>query len=375
MKNHENIKNTNKALLVSNIILGCLLIIAMAFLAITIINNNNTTASAAPENLLLQPYKFAEVWNLENNGMFLVDRLGLIPGKTYKATGFYGGESLDSDLGATRFEFTAVATDGKEMDMDDVALLVFSESISTNGALSIAVYDGLYIDMSNETTVADSSKSMLAFGYSGGDSDRPYAKNFVVESIVEVEASASNNVLSEPITLTPENAQYMSDKVIEGLAGGDNVAVTYNIDGGAEQTAYGVIFQAYGPNGEIGVQALVNNAEEQGPIALVGDSENGILFMGYLNSKSLVTIGDGSTFGSMFNGTYESSSSVVTITAIEKVNNTTEENISAKNIIDNITGGFTTFLTGTGEGIINFFETIVTDGNGGLSVLAIVPFQ
>ncbi|MBR2384401.1 MAG: hypothetical protein IKA99_02205, partial [Clostridia bacterium] len=95
MENHENIKNTNKALLVSNIILGCLLIIAMAFLAITIINNNNITASAAPENLLLQPYKFAEVWNLENNGMFLVDRLGLIPGNTYKASGYYGGESLD----------------------------------------------------------------------------------------------------------------------------------------------------------------------------------------------------------------------------------------------------------------------------------------
>lgn len=56
------------------------------------------------DNLLKTTYKFAEVWNLENNGTFLIDRVGLTPGKTYKATGYYGGESLDSDVGATRFE-------------------------------------------------------------------------------------------------------------------------------------------------------------------------------------------------------------------------------------------------------------------------------
>ena len=50
MENKENIKKTNKALIVSNVILGCLLIIAMAFLAISIVNGNNVTASAAEES-------------------------------------------------------------------------------------------------------------------------------------------------------------------------------------------------------------------------------------------------------------------------------------------------------------------------------------
>ena len=67
MENHENIKNTNKALLVSNIILGCLLIIAMAFLAITIINNNNITASAAAENTYIKGELLWE--NTENTPM------------------------------------------------------------------------------------------------------------------------------------------------------------------------------------------------------------------------------------------------------------------------------------------------------------------
>ena len=46
--------------------------------------------------------------------------------------------------------------------------------------------------------------------------------------------------------------------------------------------------------------------------------------------------------------------------------------MTASDIIQNITTGFSTFLTGTGEGIKNFFETIFTNGEGGISVFAIV---
>ena len=41
-------------------------------------------------------------------------------------------------------------------------------------------------------------------------------------------------------------------------------------------------------------------------------------------------------------------------------------------IINNVTGAFTGFLTGTGEGIINFFDTIFLNEEGKLTVLAIV---
>lgn len=51
------------------------------------------------------------------------------------------------------------------------------------------------------------------------------------------------------------------------------------------------------------------------------------------------------------------------------------EDLSAGTIVENITGGFTTFLTGTGEGIVNFFDTIFTKEEGGISILGIVALS
>lgn len=48
------------------------------------------------------------------------------------------------------------------------------------------------------------------------------------------------------------------------------------------------------------------------------------------------------------------------------------EPIKSKDIISNVTGGFINFLTGTGEGIANFFEAIFTDSEGNISIMAIV---
>lgn len=65
------------------------------------------------------------------------------------------------------------------------------------------------------------------------------------------------------------------------------------------------------------------------------------------------------------------------------INNITEcgasdsatEDLSAGTIVENITGSFTTFLTGTGDGIVNFFDTIFTKEDGGISVLGIVALS
>ena len=46
--------------------------------------------------------------------------------------------------------------------------------------------------------------------------------------------------------------------------------------------------------------------------------------------------------------------------------------MTAVDIIQNITTSFSTFLSGTGEGIVSFFETIFTNSEGNISILGIV---
>ena len=46
--------------------------------------------------------------------------------------------------------------------------------------------------------------------------------------------------------------------------------------------------------------------------------------------------------------------------------------MTGTDIIQNVTDGFSTFLTGTGEGIATFFEKIFTNAEGGISIMAIV---
>lgn len=46
--------------------------------------------------------------------------------------------------------------------------------------------------------------------------------------------------------------------------------------------------------------------------------------------------------------------------------------MTAVDIIQNITTSFSTFLEGTGSGIVGFFETIFTNGEGNISILGIV---
>ncbi len=230
MKNHENIKNTNKALLVSNIILGCLLIIAMAFLAITIINNNNITASAAPENLL------DEAVTLQlNSGEFALQNiptLNLVEGNTYEITYTYKGETAT-------VQRTALAGNS-------------GNNIGIDGAVTLG-------DMAENALLLDNNTGLLLIVDKGQFTDLETEPNYSVDNCL--------------IMMTPLNEEATLENLI--------------------------------------IESITLKSAKFGTGA----------------------------------------------------------------IINNVTGGFTTFLTGIGEGIINFFETIVTDGNGGLSVLAIVALS
>ena len=97
-----------------------------------------------------------------------------------------------------------------------------------------------------------------------------------------------------------------------------DVVIRYSIDG-VDKTAQGTIVE------QDGIICLVDNAKDQGPIVLVTDPNGGqagsIVFMAYfnINMDDGMSIGDESAFAVMFNGTYDGSSSIVTIKAIEKV--------------------------------------------------------
>ena len=109
---------------------------------------------------------------------------------------------------------------------------------------------------------------------------------------------------------------YVGDEI--EVSAGDAI-IRYTVDGGAEQTAQGVIVE------QNGIKCLVDNAVDQSGIILVADAngvdKGSIMFMGYfnINMDDGMSIGNESAFAVMFNGTYKGSSSVITIKAIEKV--------------------------------------------------------
>ena len=49
--------------------------------------------------------------------------------------------------------------------------------------------------------------------------------------------------------------------------------------------------------------------------------------------------------------------------------------MTGTDIIQNVTNGFSTFLTGTGDAIATFFEKIFTNAEGEISVMAIVTLS
>lgn len=146
-----------------------------------------------------EPLKVAEPWNavVPTN----IDGLGLEVGKTYTAVGYYGGDSLDSNEGATRFSVTATATDASEMGLPNNAMIssgeiqtYYQESSGENEnvipeqsySVSFTFVDGVCLE--GESFVSDEASAIYLFTIGGsGATYQESAKNFVIESITEVE--------------------------------------------------------------------------------------------------------------------------------------------------------------------------------------------
>ena len=166
MENIEKIKNTNKALIASNIILGCLLILAMALLAVNVIEKNKITANAAAENLLNEAVEITineNYWNYTNVEL----DLNITVGNTY--TILYstdGGEkatvtSLCFDETAENNGNTSLGTFGENRITlnTGIHILYIAKNATTDDGMNITDNEGystfiLFTDTSNPNTYA-----------------------------------------------------------------------------------------------------------------------------------------------------------------------------------------------------------------------------
>lgn len=136
-----------------------------------------------------EPVKVAEPWNV--TAPVNINAIGLEEGHTYRVSGYYGGESLDSSDGATKFEVDIVAINTK--DFTDLEVIGLTHSITldeaTASTLDIAFIDGLRL-VEGDGAVLDSNSATASLGWSGMDNVNTQAlsKNAVIESITEVDS-------------------------------------------------------------------------------------------------------------------------------------------------------------------------------------------
>lgn len=181
-------------------------------------------------------------------------------------------------------------------------------------------------------------------------------------------SAAGDNYLQEEITITNADldtgfgaAKKASLPLKEGIVDGDKIEITYTLNG--EQNT--VIADVITGTSEF-LHITDGKNDDMSTVVLNDTFELGAYI--YESIFDFQNITSGSSWILMYDDTSLEFS--LTINSITKVPTENEE--ISTSIISNITGAFTGFLTGTGEGIINFFETIFTNGEGGLSVLAIV---
>ena len=184
-----------------------------------------------------------------------------------------------------------------------------------------------------------------------------------------ISASAEENYLLEEITITQEDdggeaiGAYIktSTPIIQGLTAGQRLKITYELDG-IEGAVTGYLLEADG-------QQMIANSPNlvDGQEMYININEHiSLVIQPYLN---ILTNESGSTWCIIKN------ENLSTFTITFKTITIEEEPIGPINsseIIENITSSFTSFLTGTGEGIINLFEEILLTEEGNLSILAIV---
>lgn len=194
-----------------------------------------------------------------------------------------------------------------------------------------------------------------------------FAIAIIEESPISASA-AGDNYLQEEITITNADldtefgaAKKVSLPLKEGLKIGDEVEITYTLNGEQNTVVANVIsengYYLYLSDGksEYNSTVILNDTFELG--AYIYDS-----VFDYQNITS----------GSSWIVKYDDNSLEfsLTVNSITKV--LTENEQISTSIISNITGAFTGFLTGTGGGIINFFDTIFLNEEGKLTILAIV---
>lgn len=148
-----------------------------------------------PQNLLSEPIKSAEPWvdNEVNYGFWEMPSLGLEVGKTYRITGYYGGESLDSSEGATTFSEDVVALSAEdEMGVVGGVMLIYSKELVADGGYSFGFGFFDKVRMEGDMTVPptpvyDESVTNFSWDMGGSDQYRPLVKNAVIESIAEAQ--------------------------------------------------------------------------------------------------------------------------------------------------------------------------------------------
>lgn len=181
--------------------------------------------------------------------------------------------------------------------------------------------------------------------------------------------AAAENLITEDIELSIESLGNGPTIELNRLIGLKEATYTiiYTFNGEERSTTANATFISMEPNPELGI----NDYIEFYQMEITVDE----------NSKTTVSIIQGvdqetqqqaeKTYISIKKSSNGSDDPPITTVVIKSITKN-KEPLKSTDIISNVTGGFTNFLTGTGEGIATFFEKIFTNAEGGISVMAIV---
>lgn len=187
--------------------------------------------------------------------------------------------------------------------------------------------------------------------------------------------AAAENLLKESYTATPVTLMEIPVGVVTlghslNLQEGNEYTIRYKHNGVeytvtaiAHENAGMIMLGSFDGGSGYAVIDLIPGDENSGVLAVYDNAEQSVEQLAQPKDNSAVIM------FIYFNGNQSSEipDEIISIeTEIER------KPLKSTDIISNVTGGFTNFLTGTGEGIANFFEVIFTDSEGNISIMAIV---
>ena len=179
--------------------------------------------------------------------------------------------------------------------------------------------------------------------------------------------AAAENLLTENIELNMEGLGNGPTIELNRLIGLEEATYTinYSFNGEERSTTANARFITMDPDESIGINVYIEFYQME--ITVDADTKTTVNIMEGIDQETLqkaektyISI-DRSSSG-------QEDGITVIINSITK----NKEPLKSTDIISNVTGGFTNFLTGTGEGIATFFEKIFTNAEGGISIMAIV---